>query len=138
MKRHTTDYRDAFIETAEDCRVEAGVAPPVKPEPTVARLQYDMIKSEPYRYTSDEVVFRVHARRKGLPESEEQRQAFFSKGQPCLRSSPLAKTYGWGIHCDSEGRVALYAKGSPEYEKYRKAKGLKHLKAMRNAKAGAV
>jgi hypothetical protein len=113
------------------------VAPPVKSEPTIARLQYDMIMAEPYRYTSDDVIFRVHARRKGLPGSEEQRRAFFSKGQPCLRSSPLAKAYGWGIHCDSRGRVALYAKGSPEYEEFRKAKGLKHLKAMRNAKADA-
>ncbi len=42
-------------------------------------------------------------------------QTFFSKGQPCLRASDLGKKYGWGIHSDGEGRVALFAVGSPEY-----------------------
>ena len=35
------------------------------------------------------------------------RETFFSKGQPCLRTSPLAKTYGWALHYDSDGKIAL-------------------------------
>ena len=32
---------------------------------------------------------------------------FFSRGQACLRSSPLVKTLGWALHQDAVGRVAL-------------------------------
>ncbi len=41
--------------------------------------------------------------------------AFFARGQPCLRTSPLAKTYGWGIHSDAAGRVALVGMESERY-----------------------
>jgi hypothetical protein len=63
------------------------------------------------------------------------RAAFFSKGQPCLRSSPLAKRYGFGIHHDAEGRVALYGMETPEYRKLAGDKKLKVVKAMRSKKA---
>ena len=36
------------------------------------------------------------------------RKQFFSKGQPCFRASPLTKQLGWGVHCDKNGKVALY------------------------------
>jgi hypothetical protein len=54
---HTTNYTNAFIEVAEDCKTDVGVIPPEKQEKTIARMQFDMIKDNPYRYTSDEVVF---------------------------------------------------------------------------------
>lgn len=62
------------------------------------------------------------------------REAFFSKGQPCLRSSPLAKRYGFGIHCDAEGRVALVPLGSAEYRAFLEDKGVKKIKAMRSGR----
>lgn len=33
-----------------------------------------------------------------------------------MRSSPLVKTYGWGVHNDAEERVAIYPLGSQRYE----------------------
>jgi len=42
------------------------------------------------------------------------------------------KRYGWGVHSDSNGRIALYAVESDEYAKLSKDKNLKHLKAMRS------
>ncbi|MEJ7677002.1 MAG: DUF6157 family protein [Segetibacter sp.] len=56
---------------------------------------------------------------------------FFSKGQPCFRSSPLPKRYGWGVHSDHEGKMAIFAVESDEYKNFLKDKNLKHLKAMR-------
>jgi hypothetical protein len=63
------------------------------------------------------------------------RERFFSKGQACLRSSPLSKRYGWGTHHDAEGRVALYPVGSAEYERLRTDESLEHLTAMRSKRA---
>ncbi len=69
-----------------------------------------MLVEHPYEFTSDDVLFTTFAIRKEIPENEwaEQRAIFFSKGQPCFRASPLTKRYGWGIHSDAEGKVALF------------------------------
>ena len=104
----TTNYVETFIRVAEDCPATIGTMPPSGAWPTVARLQYDLLAEHPYELTSDDVLFRVHATRAGIPE-EEQAQAraeFFSKSQACLRSSPLGKRYGWGLHHDADGRRA--------------------------------
>ena len=98
----------------------------------MARLQYEMLADAPYRFTSDEVVFGVHAARAGVPaaDMDAARAAFFSKGQPCLRSSPLAKAYGWGFHFDELGRVALVASGSKQYRALAADDSVAHLRAM--------
>lgn len=134
---HTTNYERTFIAVAEDCAAEAGTVPPAKEPATVARLQYDMVVEAPYRWTSDEVVFGVHAVRAVVPAAEldAARAKFFAKGQPCLRSSPLAKTYGWGFHFDAAGRVALVALGSARYAELAEDDSLAHLKAMRRTRA---
>ena len=97
---HSTNYTNAFIEVADDCKADAGTIPPEKKAKTVARMQYEMIHDNPYQYTSDDVIFTIYAARNGIDEAEwdSARDVFFSKGQTCLRSSPLGKTYGWGIH----------------------------------------
>ena len=133
---HSTNYTDAFIEIADDCKTEVGVIPPEKPEKTIARMQYEMLCNNPYQYTSDDLIFAVYAAKNRLEqaEAEGKRAEFFSKGQPCLRSSPLGKTYGWGIHFDQEAKVAIYAKESAEYARLHKDTSLKHLKAMKSAR----
>lgn len=102
-------------------------------------MQYEMIAGAPYTYTSDDVIFRVHQLKQGIRDEdvEAERAAFFSKGQPCLRSSALAKRYGWGIHSDEQGQVALYGRGSGRYAELAADPRAKHLKAMRNARGGA-
>jgi hypothetical protein len=132
---HTTNYQDTFIEVAEDCPVAAAQVPPQKGgDKTIAGLQFDMIQGAPYKHTSDDVIFGVYAMRNGIPDNEREaeREKFFSKGQPCLRSSPLGKRYGWGVHSNAEGKIALYAIDSAEYRKFAADKALKHVKAMRS------
>jgi hypothetical protein len=133
---HSTNYTNTFIDVADDCRAEIGAIPPEKSAKTVAQMQYELLHSNPYRYTSDEVIFTVYAIRNQIPASElEARRAeFFSKGQPCLRSSPLGKTYGWGVHYDGESRIAIYPRGSAAYERLRADRSLQQLKAMRSSK----
>lgn len=137
MAAHTTNYVSTFIEVAEDCPVDAAVAPPAKDPATIAQLHYELIEASPIGLSSDDVVFGTHALRAGIPEAElpAAREAFFSKGQPCLRSSPLGKRYGWGILSDEQGRVALVPLGSPEYQRLAADPALKHTRAMRSSRA---
>ena len=135
---HSTNYFNTFIEIADDCPTSEAELPPVKGEKrSVANYQFDMVYDNPYKYTSDEVLYTVFATRKAIPEGEweEGRQAFFSKGQPCFRASPLPKRYGWGVHSDAEGRVAIVAAGTKEYDALLADDSVKKVKAMRSKRA---
>ncbi len=116
----STNYRNTLIEIADDSPTDVARLPPERAgEPTIARLQFEMLAEHPYRYTSDDVIFTIYADRAGSPQPDrdEARQRFFGNGQPCLRTSPLARRYGWGIHHDGEARVALVPAGSDSYER---------------------
>jgi hypothetical protein len=134
MKVHTTNYKDAFIQVADDSPAKSGEVPPAKAEKSVANIQFELLARNPYKYTSDDVVFQTYAIRKGLNEDElaEEREKFFSKGQPCLRASPLTKRYGWGVHSNSEGKVAIYGVDSKEYADFSKSEKIEIVKAMRS------
>ena len=133
----TTNYYNTFIEVADDCPIAAAEVPPLKKDtPSVANLQFDMLMANPYKYTSDEVIFSIHALRNEIVNNlEEERAAFFAKGQACLRASPLSKRYAWGTHHDGEGKVALYPAESVEYQQFARDAALKHTKAMRSKRA---
>jgi hypothetical protein len=62
------------------------------------------------------------------------KKQFFAKGQACLRASPLAKRYGWGIHFNLEGKIAIIGVDSKEYHNLVKDKSIQKIKAMRSAK----
>jgi hypothetical protein len=136
MKVHTTNYFDTFIEVAEDTRVDCGTKPPAKNIKTVAEIQYGLIVENPYRYTSDDLFFRVFADRNNLTEAvhKQAREQFFSKGQPCLRTSPLTRTYGFGIHSDSNGKIALYGMETEAYQKFLADTTIRKIKAMKSSK----
>lgn len=131
---HTTNYLNTFIEVADDCPAQSAEIPPQKKEDkTVATMQLDMILAHPYRYTSDDVIFHVFATKNNRTDNlERERELFFSKGQPCFRSSPLTKRYGWGVHNNAEGKIAIYPVESDEYQQFVKDEGLKKVKAMRS------
>ncbi len=132
---HSTNYYNGFVEIAEDCPIEKGEMPPLKGEKkSVANLQFEMLYENPYKYKSDDVLFSVFAQRKGFSKSEmeEQREAFFSKGQPCFRASPLTKRYGWGVHSDTNGKIAIYGAETKAYQDFVANEALKKVKAMRS------
>lgn len=132
---HSTNYFDTFIEIAEDCPAEMGTVPPQKGDKkSIANLQFEMLYDNPYRFTSDEVLFAVHAQRKAISntELEAAREQYFSKGQPCFRASPLTKRYGWGVHSNAEGKIALYGAETAEYKSFVGDGELAKVKAMRS------
>lgn len=136
MKIHTTNYFDTFIEVADDTKAEIGSKPPAKDRKTVAEMQYELIAKNPYKYTSDDILFQVYADRNDLTKAEykQAREAFFSKGQPCFRTSPLTKTYGFGVHSDGNGKIALYGMETNEYRNFLADSKIKKVKAMKSSK----
>ncbi|HMS70606.1 MAG TPA: DUF6157 family protein [Saprospiraceae bacterium] len=136
MKTHSTNYYSTFIEVAEDTKASTGTIPPAKDTKTVAQKQYEIISASPYYYTSDDIFFQVFADRNDLISEEypKAREQFFSKGQPCFRASPLTKTYGFGIHSDTNGKVALFGMESDEYQKFLSDDNVKKVKAMKSSR----
>ena len=136
-KVHTTNYYDTFIEVADDTKVTCANIPQEKSgKKTIASMQFDLISKNPYTYTSDDVLFQVYADRNDLIKSEytAAREQFFSKGQPCFRASPLPKQFGFGLHFDAEGKIALCGMESEEYQNFIKDETIKKVKAMRSSK----
>lgn len=135
-KIHTTNYFNTFIEVAEDSKTNCGTQPPAKNKKTVAEMQYELVVNNPYKFTSDDIFFQVFADRNDLTESQynQARLQFFSKGQPCFRASPLPKIYGYGIHHDNAGKVALYGMETDEYKHLIADTKIKKVKAMKSSK----
>ena len=138
------NYQDTFITVAPDCPVGQSIVPTAKGDATPIHLiHYQLLTTHPYTFTGQELIFATHIRRLGLSldEVEARRDELwhdlFSKPHACLRSSALAKRYGWGFDYDSAGRIAIYAMESNEYKQMSQGDqtGLKVLAAMRRKRA---
>lgn len=130
------NYYDTFIQVAEDCPASTGLIPqPWQGKRTVAMLHYDLLR-QPYAHTQEEVLYQTEAIQKGYSQKQEteRRAAFFSQPRACLRTSPLGKKYGWGIHFDSRGHARLVAVDSEDYQRLSQDESLQQLKAMRSSR----
>ena len=136
---HSTNCFNTFIRVAEDCPARTGEEPPPHGgKSTVAGLQYEMIAKAPYKYTSDDVIFATSApgRELGAKATKKERSlardTFFSRGQACMRASGLGKRFGWGVHADDDGRIAIYAVDSARYKSLAGDPNLTQTRAMRS------
>lgn len=135
---HDTNYVNTFISVADDCPAEIASVPPEKAGKTsVAQVHYEMLVTRPYLHRQDDVLFASSASVRGADDLDdtdraELRQAFFAKPQACLRTSPLAKRYGWGLHFDAEGNAAAYPLETDEYQRLGADASLQQLKAMQS------
>ena len=114
------DITNTFICVADDTKATMGTPPPDRDGArSIARLHYDLLSEHPYEYDIDELNFTVFRLRGGLSEDEAEahREAFFAKGHPCMRASPLTKTYGFGAHYNGAGKIAIYPMDSVSYRK---------------------
>ncbi|MGC5325391.1 DUF6157 family protein [Brevibacillus sp. SYSU BS000544] len=118
-------YLDTFIQVAPDCPVTSSVIPAARNEKKPMHvIQYELLAQHPYEYTHEDLLFEVHIRRKEFSREdlanrgEEIRAELFQKKHPCLRASSLPKKYGWGVHYNSEGKIALYGMETDEYKKF--------------------
>ena len=136
------NYVNTFIAVAPDTATKVGTVPRGRSDKkSIAQLEYELISGKPYTLTQEEVQFSVHVQRQGIPAIElkakraELWSEFFSKPMACMRASPLPKSYGWGLHFDADGKVALVAMESPDYKRLLKNSTIRQLSAMRSKRA---
>jgi hypothetical protein len=129
---------NTFITIAEDSPATMGTMPPQKGEErTIARLHYDLLSEHPYEFDLDSFNFEVYCLKNHIePEHRDAHRAeFFSKGHPCMRASPLTKTYGFGAHYNGNGKIAIYPVDSVAYGKFLNNPEIRVEKAMRTRRA---
>ena len=133
--------KNTFVLVAPDCPVSIGTRPsPRGAKPTIPLSQYDLLIEAPYEYTLEELMFAVYVRREGLSKSDAKAQSkeirakLFDKPYPCMRASPLPKSYGWGVHHDAKGKIAIYGIDSEEYLRLAGTSGLDIVTAMRSSR----
>jgi hypothetical protein len=135
------NYYNIFIAVAPDTSVKVGTVPVARAgKKSVAVLEYELVSAQPYTYTQEEVQFAVHVQRKAISSAElgvrrvDLWNEFFSKSLACMRASPLPKSYGWGLHFNEEGKVALVAAESPEYERLSSSDTIEQTRALRSSR----
>jgi Family of unknown function (DUF6157) len=132
------NYYDTLIEVADDCPATTGQVPQARSgQKTKASVEYELLVKRPYTYTEEDIAFEVYAVLHDLPKAgrPKEREKILSKGHPHLRVSALAIRYGWGIHNNAEGKVALIAVESPEYKQLMKDPRTTKIKAFRSKRA---
>ena len=73
------------------------------------------------------MVFNVYVAKNEITKYEfEAESRVLLKGQACFRASPLTKRYGWGVHSNEKGKIAIYSTESPEYKKLSSDKNLRN------------
>jgi len=128
---------NTFIAIAEDSKNRMGIEPSAGEGPrTLARLHFDLLSEHPYELTLDDLNFTVHCLKNGLDTTDRAaRETFLSRGHPCMRASPLTKTYGFGAHYNHAGKIAIYPADSVAYHKFLQDPHIKVEKAMRSKRA---
>ncbi len=135
--------KNTFVLIAPDCPVKVGTVPLTRGDsPTIAVAQHELLVAKPYSLTLEDLMFAVHVRREELSKADakkiagEIREKLFAKSYPCMRASPLPKKFGWGVHHDAKGRIALYGAETVEYRRYAEGvEGVAVFKAMRSKRA---
>lgn len=131
----STNYYNTLITVAPDSPTEKSVVPDLT-KSSVASQQYQWITDQPAELTSDDVIFRRVAEKQDIAEADRPaaQAEYFQKGRACMRTSPLAKQYGWGIHHNAEGKVSLVAVESEQYAELLKDDQVKKTPAMKSSR----
>ncbi|MFE4814590.1 DUF6157 family protein [Peribacillus simplex] len=128
-------YKNTLITISEDSKVTSAKVPVIKNEkPTIAYIEHELIKNNPYKFTQEDVQFKTYLIKNQIEEEKaaELRERFFSKSKACFRASPLVKNYGWGIHYNNQGKIAIYDVKSEMYNQLLNQVDIIKLKGMRS------
>ena len=128
-------YKNTLITISEDSKVSSAKVPVIKNEkPTIAYIEHDLINNNPYKFTQEDVQFKTYLIKNQMEaeNSAELREQYFSKSKACFRASPLVKNYGWGIHYNNQGKIAIYDVNSEMYNQSLKQDDITKLKGMRS------
>jgi hypothetical protein len=117
--------REELIEIASDSSAVRGEVPPDSgTRKTIARISYEVLADNPYRFSEREFYHEVHVVRRGRPDLKIENYN--------IKRLALVKRYGWGIHRNSGGKLALVACESTRYKELQADPRVKRTKAYRN------
>ncbi|MEX6701661.1 DUF6157 family protein [Peribacillus frigoritolerans] len=128
-------YKNTLITISEDSKVSSAKVPVIRNEkPTIAYIEHDLINNNPYKFTQEDVQFKTYLIKNQMEaeNAAELREQFFSKSKACFRASPLVENYGWGIHYNNQGKIAIYDVNSEMYNQLLKQDDITKLKGMRS------
>lgn len=128
-------YKNTLITISEDSKVSSAKVPVIRNEkPTIAYIEHDLINNNPYKFSQEDVQFKTYLIKNQMEaeNAAELREQFFSKSKACFRASPLVKNYGWGIHYNNQGKIAIYDVNSEMYNQLLKQDDITKLKGMRS------
>ncbi|MFS0762283.1 DUF6157 family protein [Peribacillus phoenicis] len=128
-------YKNTLITISDDSKVSSAKVPVIKNgKTTIAYIEHDLINNNPYKFTQEDVQFKTYLIKNQMEaeNAAEFREQFFSKSKACFRASPLVKNYGWGIHYNNQGKIAIYDVNSEKYNQLLKQADITKLKGMRS------
>jgi Family of unknown function (DUF6157) len=98
---------------------------------SIAGLEHALLIEAPYQYTCEELILNVHRYHKSIDDTELDafKSFLFAKSHPCMRLSMLTKRWGWGVHYNELGRLAIYVAETQEYHHLSTRSGLRVLAA---------
>ena len=62
----STNRLNTFISVAEDCPVSRAEVPPARQPKSIPQIEYDMLVDQPYKYSSDDVLYAANGERRGI------------------------------------------------------------------------
>ena len=80
-----------------------------KPD-AIVMIEYEELSNNPYKYTYEELKHRVHIERRGKKLGELKLDSYR------LTRSQFLKKWGWGIHIDRNGKLALVGCETSKYK----------------------
>jgi hypothetical protein len=100
---------EELILVAEYCPVSKSQIPPFENDrKSIARIGYEILIEEPYKYTESEFFHELHFVRRNRPD-------LINKTYN-IKLSLLVTMYGWGVHSNKQGKLALIPMESDEYK----------------------
>ena len=117
--------QEELIEVAEDYQVKYAQEPPNGNPKTIPRIEYELLIANPYKFTERELFYEVHVVHRNRPH--------LKIDSYNIKRSLLVQSFGWGLHRNSEGKLALVAL---ECDRYKELQGsIKRTKSYRKNKA---
>ena len=125
--------QEVLILIATKCSMKRGTKPVSNREqPTIAMHQYDVLTEMPYQLTYEQLKDEVHGNRRGKELTREQSKTYM------MKRSELCKIWGWGVHQDKNGKLALVGCETKEYRRLVKDLQVQKEKALNPSQAQIV
>ncbi len=116
--------KQRLIQIAEDCPVDRGIVQKIP----VHVIQYEELSKHPYKYDEKNFHEQVNLIRRGKKPGELKLKKY------TIRRNPLPKKYGWGIHVNEDGKLALVGCETKKYKELEKDPNVKKTRVSRNKK----